>query len=56
MDKSLTFLEMNPHLIATSYLKKARDVIDTLVKKAESTEFSSNKVQIDELKKEIAKL
>ena len=38
LEKSLTFLQVNPHLIATSYLKQAQKEINALVKKATANE------------------
>jgi hypothetical protein len=50
MEKSLAFLETNPHLIATSYLKQAQEQINKLVIKASSSETTKNSAMIREIK------
>ena len=42
LESSLVFLQSNPHLIATNYLRQAQKKITELLKKAESAEGSSN--------------
>ena len=56
LEQNLTFLQNNPHLIATSYLRQAQGKIADLVKKATIAEHETNQDHIKDIKAQIAKL
>ena len=56
LEKSLSFLQTNPHLIATTYLKQAKVEIDKLVLTAQASESTHNAEQIKDIKAQIAAL
>lgn len=56
LEKNLSFLQSNPHLIATSYLRQAQGKIADLVKKATIAEHETNQDHIKDIKAQIKKL
>lgn len=56
LEKNLSFLQSNPHLIATSYLRQAQGKIADLVKKASIAEHETNQDHIKDIKAQIKKL